>query len=65
MDDGTAGDSGARTSTGRCHRCGWSGTVVHLRRKERRALGLDRSVAYLCPECLTDLRAGPASSDGA
>ena len=63
MDDRTAGDSDGRTSTGRCHRCGWSGTVVHVPRKERKALGLDRSVARLCPECLTDLRAGPASGD--
>ncbi len=51
-------DGGTTTRTGRCQRCGWSGTVERLPRKERRSLGVDRSIAYVCPECLADLRSG-------
>jgi ribosomal protein L34E len=40
---------------GVCHRCGWSGTVVKVRRNERKRLDTGRMYGRLCSECVDDL----------
>jgi hypothetical protein len=41
---------------GACHRCGWSGPVTKVRRRDRRALGTRHAFGRLCADCVDELR---------
>jgi hypothetical protein len=40
---------------GTCHRCGWAGAIGKVRRRDRKALKVDRRYRWLCQECTDDL----------
>jgi hypothetical protein len=40
---------------GACHRCGWSGAVAKVGRRERRLLKSGHEFGRLCDECVGDL----------
>jgi len=51
---------GRHHSPGVCHRCGWKGNVLRIRRKDRRVLGSGRDYGRLCDDCYRDILAGRA-----
>jgi hypothetical protein len=40
---------------GVCHRCGWSGTVAKVKRRERSLLNVGHEYGRLCEDCIKDL----------
>jgi hypothetical protein len=44
---------------GVCHRCGWRGEVVKIRRQDRRRLKSEVAFGRLCQECATELSSQP------
>jgi hypothetical protein len=38
-----------------CHRCGWRASLIKVRRRDRRLLGIGRSFGRLCNECEDEL----------
>ena len=44
-----------RTRHGVCHRCGWTGPVAKVRRRDRRVLQTGSEFGRLCHECTDDL----------
>jgi len=44
-----------RRQYGTCHRCGWKGSVVKVKRSDRKRLNSGRAFGRLCDECVDDL----------
>jgi hypothetical protein len=40
---------------GVCHRCGWRGAVVKVRRRDRKLMKTGRAFGRLCHECTEEL----------
>jgi hypothetical protein len=47
-----------------CHRCGWQQPLTKVSRQQRVQFGMDRSVRWVCDDCLIDLvsAASPAAA---
>ena len=52
-----------RWAQGRCHRCGWRGSVTKVRRPDRSVIGSGRAYGRLCQECLSELIDQPTRED--
>ena len=40
---------------GPCQRCGWNASLTKLNRRDRKQLQTDRTLVYLCNDCVNDL----------
>jgi len=58
MKTGNHESSTEQAAVGRCHRCGWSQPVTKVSRAQAKQLHFGRHAAFLCDECITDLRGG-------
>ena len=58
MKTGNHESSTVQAAVGRCHRCGWNLPVTKVSRAQAKELHFGRHAAYLCDECIADLRGG-------
>jgi hypothetical protein len=55
MSPGDADRIDSKQRQGICHRCGWTGLVNKVGRRERKRLHSGRRFGRLCDECVNDL----------
>lgn len=55
MSKNVEGDGSKRVRPGVCHRCGWSGPVSKVRRRDRKLFNIGRTYGRLCSECVEAL----------
>jgi len=47
-----------------CHRCGWLQPLTKVSRQQRVQFGMDRSVRWVCDECMIDLASAASPAAG-